>query len=208
MALFAMTVALSLGAAAARAQACGVAQDTVRRSELFLVTSEAVDRIRLGQLTQSGTDRWSLLLRSASSLSPRVQRGGGGWAVSAIAPQVLIVENTALPFSQNYGSLWAGRGTSSRTLAGVKLESTRLRVILAPELVSEENRDWLLRRFPYNQAHNTPAVPPDRSGGGYVFPFYVGTFPIDQPLRFGNKRITRLAPGQSSALVSGDRFEG
>jgi len=133
---------------------------------------------------------------------------GSGWSLSTISPQFLIVSNSALPFSQNYGSLWAGRGVSSRTLAGFRLESDRVRLILAPEFVSEQNRDWLLRRYPYNQAHNTPAVPSDRSGGGYVFPFYPGTFPIDQPMRYGNKRISRLYPGQSSVLVTVGRIEG
>ncbi|MDQ6718646.1 MAG: capsule assembly Wzi family protein [Gemmatimonadota bacterium] len=198
--LIAIALAASIGPARMGAQLLRVPPDSVRRSALVLVTSETVDRIRLGQLLGSRVDG-RLLLRSASSLTPQMGGGNNGPAVSAIAPQFLVVSNSALPFSQNNGSLWAGRGIGSRALAGVKLESGRVRLILAPELVSEENRDWLLRRFPYNQAHNTPSVPADRSGGGYVFPFYVNTFPIDQPLRFGNKRIQRLDPGQSSLFV-------
>ncbi|MEO7648091.1 MAG: capsule assembly Wzi family protein [Gemmatimonadaceae bacterium] len=182
-------------------------RDSVGRPALVLVTSESVDRMRLAQITRGATGGPSLLLRSASSLTPRAVREAGGWAFSPIAPQFLVVSNTDLPFSQNYGSLWAGRGTGSRVLAGIKLEGRRARVILAPELVSIENSDWLLRRYPYHQDFNTPPVPPELSGDGYVFPFYVGTFPIDQPMRFGNEKIRRLDPGQSSVLLSFGRVE-
>ncbi len=199
---------ICLGSSGVNAQTSPPRPDSVRRSSLVLVNSEAVDRIRLAQIIDLGSAGQSLLLRSASTLTPRLEPGTGGWAFSAIAPQFLMVSNSALPFSQNNGSLWAGRGVNSRSLVGAKIEGKRVRVILAPEFVSEENKDWLLRRFPYNQAHNTPTVPPDRSGGGYVFPFYPGTFPIDQPLRFGNKRITRLDPGQTSVVISAGKIEG
>lgn len=203
----AVLFAFCVGSRSALAQAPRPLPDSVRRSGLVLVTSETVDRARLNQITNFGSAGQSLLLRSASSLTPRLAAKRGRWALSAITPQFLIVSNSAIPYSENFGSLWAGRGVSSRSLAGVKLESSRFRLILAPELVSEENRDWLLRRYPYNQAHNTPSVPPDRAGGGYVFPFYPGTYPIDQPMRFGNKRITRLDPGQSSAFVTAGSVE-
>ena len=176
-------------------------------SPLVRVNGEAVDRFRVLELSGAPVDKEvSLLLRSASSLTPR-RAGPSGPAFSVIPPEVLIVSNTALPFSQNYGSLWAGRGTSTQTSFGIKLEGSRVRVILAPELVSSENRDWLLRSPPFDAPHLTPAIPPDLSGGGFVFPFYVATYPIDQPMRFGDARIRRLDPGQSSVLLSFGRLE-
>lgn len=175
--------------------------------ELVLVTSERVDALRLRQLSDGPGEAPSLLLRSASSLTPRVTNGAGGWALSPLLPQTLIVSNSELPFSQNYGSLWGGKGVSSRVSFGAKLEGGRIRLIVAPELVTMENSDWPLRRYPYNQEFNTPAVPPEHSGGGYVFPFYYPTFPIDQPMRFGDQRIRRLDAGQSSLLLSFGRFE-
>ncbi len=199
---------LCLGPSGVAAQKAAPLADSVGGSSLVLVNGETVDRIRLDQILRTGSAGEGLLLRSASTLTPRLQQKDGGWALSAISPQFLLVSNTELPFSQNNGSLWAGRGVSSRSLIGAKLEGSRIRVILAPEFVTEENREWQLRRFPYNQAHNTPKVPPDRNGGGYVFPFYPGTFPIDQPMRFGNRRITRIYPGQTSAIVSAGKIEG
>jgi hypothetical protein len=181
--------------------------DSVKRTRLVLVTSEQVDRARLAQLFGGVTGWPQLLLRSPSTLTARLVRESGTWMVAPIAPQFLIVSNSAIPFSQNNGSLWAGRGLSTRTTTGFKIESDRVRLIVAPEIVAEGNRNWLLRRYPYNQAHNTPSIPPDRSGGGFVFPFYVNTYPIDQPLRFGARPINRLDPGESSFLVTAGKFE-
>ena len=102
--------------------------------------------------------------------------------------------------------MWAGRGLSTRTLTGFKLESRRVRFIFAPELISSENSDWVIRPYPFDQ--HVHAIPPDRAGGGYVFPFYVlSQWSIDQPLQFGKGPIRRFDPGQSTATVSSDRIE-
>jgi hypothetical protein len=105
-----------------------------------------------------------------------------------------------MPFSQNYGALWAGNGPSTRTLLGLKLESQRSRLIFAPEIILSANADWVLRHDFY-----APDLPPDRSP--YDLPYYVGAFAIDQPMRFGNKPIGRLDLGETTALVSVRRTE-
>src|SRR4051812_24312131 len=129
-----------------------------RSSSLVLVTSEAVDRFRLNQLVDGVAPGQSLLLRSASSLTPRGTSDLRRVRVSVLSPQELFVHNTALPFSQNYGALWAGRGLSTRTLLGFRLETPRVRVIVAPELISSENSDWVIRPFPFDQ--HVPVIPP------------------------------------------------
>ena len=170
---------------------------------LVLVNSEDIDRLRFDQLIDGVDSGQSLLLRSASSLTPVRAPDARRLRVSAIAPQLLFVSNTALPFSQNYGALWAGKGLSSRTLVGVKLESSRFRLILAPELISSENSDWILRYPVYRR----PSIPADRTGGGYVFPYYVASqWSIDQPMRFGARPIRRFDPGQSTAMFSTNRL--
>jgi hypothetical protein len=177
-----------------------------RGSSLVLVTSEAVDRLRLNQLVDGVAPGQSLLLRSASSLTPRSTSDLRPVRLSALTPQELFVHNTALPFSQNYGALWAGKGLSTRTLIGFKLETPRVRLIVAPELISSENSDWVIRPFPFDQ--HLPAIPPDRAGGGYVLPYYVASeWSIDQPLRFGKGPMRRFDPGQSSLVISTNRFE-
>jgi hypothetical protein len=193
----------------------GVAQETkaishdsipVRASSLVLVTSEDIDRFRLDQLVEGVRPGQSLLLRSASSLTPRLVNALQRVRLTALPPQELFVHNTAIPFSQNYGALWAGRGLSTRTLVGFKLETPRVRVIFAPELISSENSDWVIRPFPFDQ--HLPAIPPDRAGGGYVLPYYVASqWSIDQPLRFGKGPIHRFDLGQSTAMLTTDRFD-
>jgi hypothetical protein len=178
----------------------------VRSSSLVLVTSETVDRLRFDQLVTGVAEGQSLLLMSPSSLTPSVASDFRGPRVYPIAPQLLFVSNTALPFSQNYGSLWAGKGLSSRTLIGFRVETSRVRFIFAPELISSENSDWIIRPFPYDQ--HVPAIPPDRAGGGYVFPYYVASqWSIDQPMRFGDRPIRRFDPGQSTAMFSTSRVQ-
>ena len=185
-----------------------VARDSirVRPSSLVLVNSETVDRFRLDQLVDGVAPGQSLLLRSASSLTAPVPTEPGRVQLSPLVPQLLFVHNTSIPFSQNYGALWAGRGLSTRTLTGFKLESRRVRFIFAPELISSENSDWVIRPFPFDQ--HLPPVPPDRAFGGYVLPYYLASqWSIDQPLRFGKGPIRRFDPGQSSAIVSTNRFD-
>lgn len=180
------------------------AAPAIPASSLILVNSEAEDALRADQLRGGVARGESLLLRSASSLTPSLVTDSSGWRAAVIAPQFLFVSNTALPFSQNYGALWAGKGLSSSTLIGFKLETSRVRLIFAPELISSANSDWILRYPVYRR----PSIPPDRSGGGYVFPFYVASqWSIDQPMRFGNRPIRRFDPGQSTAMFSTNRLQ-
>lgn len=164
---------------------------------LTLVGGQTADRIRLDQL-HGRPDVSGYLIRSASSITPRPP-SSRWWSAAVIAPEFYAVNNTALPFSINDGPVWAGVGTSSRILGGVQLAAGPLRLILAPELVREDNDYFLLRdtlRF------YAPPVPRERRGGGYVFPWYaLGPYSIDLPTRFGNKPIRRLDAGQSTAMI-------
>lgn len=174
-------------------QVTGDSAASARQPSLVLVTSEVVDQLRTKQLVSGVHSGQSLLMRSASSLTPTVTSPNGRWRASRISPQILAVINSAMPFSQNYGSLWAGRGMSIRTLLGFKLENERTRLILAPEMVLSANSDWPLRGDFY-----APELPPGRSK--YNLPYYVGAFTIDQPMRFGDKPVRRIDLGQTSAM--------
>jgi hypothetical protein len=203
-----LAVVLSVPCAAVAQRNGGTKVDSlpIRASSLVLVTSETVDRLRLDQLVDGVGAGQSLLLRSPSSLTLPSTSELRPVRLSALAPQLLFVSNTAIPFSQNYGALWAGRGLSTRTLVGFKLETPRVRVIFAPELISSENSDWIMRPFPFDQ--HVPAIPPDRAGGGYVLPYYVASlWSIDQPLRFGKGPIHRFDLGQSTAMLTTNRVD-
>lgn len=74
-----------------------------------------------------------------------------------------------------------------------------MRIIFAPEIILSANSDWVLRHDFY-----VANLPPNRSP--YDFPFYVGASTIDQPMRFGNKPIGRIDLGETTAMLSSDRF--
>jgi len=122
-----------------------------------------------------------------------------GIAASVVAPEYYAVNNSAIPFSINDGPVWAGVGTSSRLLIGGQFAAGPFRLILAPEIVRADNDYFLLRdtlRF------YSPPVPKERSGKGFVFPWYaLGPYSIDLPTRFGDESISRLDAGQSTAMV-------
>ena len=119
----------------------------------------------------------------------------GTWRAARIAPQFLAVTNSSIPFSQNNGALWAGRGLSIRTLTGFRLESDRMRIILAPEIILSANASWSLFQDYYH-----PDVPAGYSP--FYFPYYVGKFTIDQPMRFGDKAVQRIDLGETSVVTS------
>jgi hypothetical protein len=180
----------------------GIPPDSTARlhsSPLVLVTSETVDRLRSKQLAEGVAAGESLLLRSASSLPAR-RAPDAGWRVRALSPEFLAVINSAIPFSQNYGSLWAGKGLSTRMLLGFKLEGARARFIVAPELIISANADWVLRHDFY-----VPPLPPDRSQ--FDLPFYVGKSTIDQPMRFGDRAIRRVDLGETTGLIAVRKVE-
>ncbi len=200
-------IGISLAAAlvvipnAISAQAIAVRKDSSSRSgvhDLILVTSDAVDRKRTRQLRSGVAMGESLLLRSASSLTARDSTERA--TATRLNPQFLWVINSALPFSQNYGAMWAGKGLSTRTVSGVKLDGSRGRFIFAPELILSANSDW-----PLFHQYYVPPVPPGKSP--FYFPYYVGNFTIDLPMRFGDKAIRRLDLGETTALLYAAKFE-
>jgi hypothetical protein len=97
-----------------------------------------------------------------------------------------------LPFSLNEGPLWAGRGWNEEATVGAFLQAGPVRLIAAPTFVSEDNNAFQVIPFPQN-------VKPGRSV--WANPFHPLPESIDLPLRFGDRRIQRLDPGQSSLTV-------
>ncbi len=199
-----MSLGGSLSVSIANAQGTtGTAETTLphRPSSITLVTSDELERFRTDQLVKGIAPGQSLLLRSASSLTPRLA-DSDGWAVTLFEPQLLVVRNSGIPFSQNNSSMWAGRGFSTRLLAGFRFEAPYTSITFAPQIVASQNLFWL-------QRHNyfQPLTPLNYIGRGYTFPFYFFTFPIDQPLGFGERRISSFDLGESTAMLTGGGVE-
>lgn len=155
---------------------------------------ESEQRARLQQLL--GRDSGSVagttsLFRSASTLSART-RAPRRFALSLIAPEVRVVSNSALPYSLNDGSLWAGRGANTITRMGVGVDAGRVRLWIAPQLTTSENKRFQVIPYPQSDV-------PRRSE--WANPFHPPASSIDLPFRFGDQPLQRVDAGQSSLTV-------
>ncbi|HYX82721.1 MAG TPA: hypothetical protein VE714_10040 [Gemmatimonadales bacterium] len=157
--------------------------------QLPTLGSDAEDRLRLAQLLGTAPAE-TFLLRSLSTSLGSMRQG----VRTSTLTDVLIVHNSAVPFSLNDGGLWAARGASALVRAGVRAEWRRVTLVIAPELVTSENLAY---------AMPPPAVELPRPAGRnpYSTPWHVGAYSIDLPLRFGAKSFARVDPGQSTLAL-------
>ena len=117
--------------------------------------------------------------------------------VRSLLPQGQFIHNSGIPFSQNHGGLWAGRGLNMRIIGGVAATYGRVRIVFAPEIMVSQNDSFPPRG---DSIIPSPPIPTGRSR--FSYPWYAnGPYSADLPLRFGDKSLNRLRPGQSSILV-------
>lgn len=169
------------GAAGAQSDACAPVPDP---------GSAAEHRTRLRQLTGDAPTGGSLLRSSVAAST------GSCPALALVPPELLFISNSALPYSQNDGALWAGRGTNVLVRAGVQARWGPLRLQLLPELVQSSNGAFALP--PDTISHRqSPAF------NRFAAPWFTRRVPPhgDTPWRFGDRPIARLRPGQSAVFV-------
>lgn len=162
-----------------------------------LLGTEAEERLRLSQLHDTAASSSSMLLRAMSRVG-RTTADTNAWRVRPLTPALMVVANSALPLSLNDGPLHAGRGVNAMVTAGMELRYGRLRAVLAPQLVLEQNLPYQVIQFP-----QSPALP--RSI--WANPFHPLPESIDLPLRFGDLPHRRVDPGQSSVMLEAGRTE-
>lgn len=111
---------------------------------------------------------------------------------TVFAPELQHISNSALPFSLNDGSLWAGRGANFMLTGGFRLQYRFLQLVIAPQYTASEN-------LPFQ----TIPTPQDSIGARNVWanPFHLLPSSVDFPLRFGDARLTRVDAGQSSFAI-------
>ncbi|MGH7618923.1 MAG: hypothetical protein ACREPM_17020, partial [Gemmatimonadaceae bacterium] len=147
------------------------------------LTSEADERIRLSQLSGRFCTE-GYLIRSVSRLATLCDTSAL-WGAGIVGPEVRVVRNSGLPYSLNQGPLWASRGWNGEVTAGAFGYFGPVRAILAPTIVSEENKAFQVIPYPQNSV-------PARSV--WANPFHPLPESIDLPLRFGDRSISRLDP--------------
>jgi hypothetical protein len=101
----------------------------------------------------------------------------GNFRMRVYGPELFMSGNTAMPYGQNDGVLWQGRGFNALFKSGVRFEGYGVELTLLPHLAFSQNAD-----FDY--------IPPIYSGENYMgkadtYGYYGVPF-IDAPQRFGN----------------------
>ncbi len=188
-------VLLAVLAAPARAQQPG----TDVRNEVF-VGSEMEAYLRVLQVGgRGGLYPWSLRgfspaevdrILPADSAHPWMEHhplrpdSAEGARVSFVRPRAGVRYNTAFPYGENDGPIWAGRGLTTSLQAGIALRYGRLSATLAPMLFWAENRE-----FPLQENGRTGRL---RYGDALRSRY------IDHPQRFGDGAYARVDPGQST----------
>ena len=140
-------------------------------------TPQALEGIRPVSGGHPWQDRIDFDLRPSRSLDL-------GW----IRPRLELVSNSAYPFGENDGLIWAGRGLTGAASAGGFLRFGPLHVRLAPEGFWSEN-------LPFQMAKN------GRSGPESYRDEQAPDL-IDRPQRFGDQAYRRLGLGSSAVHLA------
>jgi hypothetical protein len=165
-------------------------------------SGDSVDHLRIAQL-EGRAPSGGMFLRSTSSLTdPRV-RGGTARPFTIVLPQATFAINSDLPFGQNDGAMWGGKGYNSRILAGATATFGPVRIVAIPEFVSSTNYAISIDPLDLRYARPLPGT-----FSRFASPFNYLPYPADWPYRFGDSAFAKVYPGQSSVTVGAGKFEG
>lgn len=188
----------ALLAATAHRLALPAAAQEAPRGSLVTPGTFADDSARLTSITSHTALTYSLL-RSASTLAPRLPGGSSPFQIVLIPPELYLIGNSALPYSLNDGALWAGRGFSYRVRAGFRADPGTVHIVFAPEFLRTDN---LVFEMPH------PRVVRPRPPGRHPLssPWHTSPESIDLPLRFGTSSFSGWDYGQSTLDVNVGRI--
>ena len=166
------------------------------------VSGDSVDRLRIAQL-EGRAPAGGLFLRSTSSITDPRRNGGVPRSFTIVLPQVSLNMNSDLPFGQNDGAMWGGKGYNWRAMGGATATVGPLRIVAIPEVVYSTN--YAISIDPLDLRFARP-LPGNRSP--FSSPFNYVPYSVDMPYRFGDSAFAKVYPGQSSASVLVGNFEG
>jgi hypothetical protein len=171
------------------------------------------DQFRLLQLLSDSTAEISYMNRPVSNESYQQVltnfRGSNSWwarpskaptfelsedfTLGFYEPVVRATQNSKLPYGENNGAAWYGRGLTTEFQGGFHLTSDFLDISFRPQLAYTQNKDFEAPRF----------IPRDHSGNilyeaqGYL-PSDSLSQRIDRPFRFGSDSYSTFDWGHSS----------
>ena len=162
------------------------------------LASEQDEAMRIEQLLGGRSTSGYLLRRPSDLMRSSWGAEGPDAEASFLIPEARTVWNSALPFSFNDGSLWAGRGISAAVTFGMAVwiplfEDVGFRAVVAPQLLYQENEPFLVIPYPSSRTD------PPRSD--FANPFHPPPESLDVPLRFGDEPYRDLSWGQTSFAV-------
>jgi hypothetical protein len=192
---FALLVAATVTAAtSAPAQ---VLDPLAERTDVVLSTLPSIgsawdDRARVDQLLGVRSTA-GYLLRGASTMLDRPDSDARRLRLELFVPEARVVTNSAIPFSLNDGSVWAGRGASRSVSFGLRAAAGPVSLVFAPELTRSENAEFEILPWPLYLGR------PGRDPFGTLW--YSEGGDIDLPYRFGDEPVHRSSLGQSTLEV-------
>jgi len=170
----------------ARAQS-DARSDTVAERTVVVPATPDDERLRLDQLLGRSTTAGYLLRSPSATLGP-LPPGDSGVRWAPLSPQLLVIRNSALPFSLNTGALSAGRGISTQVTAGIQAQWRSFSLVLAPSLIYEQNLGFLM----------PPGFWPATDRSSWSSPWHDHPYSMDLPIRYGNRARLLIDPGQTS----------
>lgn len=168
---------------------------------MVTVSGDSVDHLRIAQL-EGRAPMGGMFLRSTSSLTDPRRSGLTPRPFSIVLPQATFVMNSDLPWGQNDGAMWGGKGYNWRVLAGVTASFGPVRIVAIPEFTYSTN--YAISIDPLDLRFARP-LPGSRSR--FANPFNYLPYSIDWPYRMGDSAFSKVYPGQSSASVEFASFE-
>jgi len=166
------------------------------------VSGDSVDHLRIAQL-EGRAPMGRMFLRSTSSLTDQRWSGKTPRPFTIVLPQAWLAMNSDLPFGQNDGAMWAGKGYNWRAIGGVTATFGPIRIVALPEFTYSTN--YAISIDPLDLRFARP-LPANRSR--FSSPFNAVPYSIDWPYRMGDSAFSKVYPGQSSISAAFGNFEG
>jgi hypothetical protein len=167
----------------------GPAADLARLIDLSDTTSHASFSIQRAAAAHTGD-----ACRAPASIARLARLLGAAPptdGVRLLAPELLLVGNSAYPRDWNDGVLWAGRGMNAALTAGAQFRWGPLSAAIAPVAAWQSNADFDTR------------LRPDTARSQFANAWSGN---IDAPQRFGTGAFTLIDPGQSHARIDARGF--
>lgn len=116
--------------------------------------------------------------------------GGKDETWEIFGPELFTSYNSIIPFGQNDGSLWQGKGINSKISTGFRFSRYGFSFLLKPDITFSQNLD-----FKYISPNSAYSVSPYTENAG-VYGYY-GIPYVDAPQRFGDSSFFDFSWGDS-----------